>query len=65
MCPTKCNFAVCERSQHELTTDPALVFNPEVDRNQALKQSCLYCAFFLEKGPRKQRKQPAAADVSA
>ena len=34
-CPTKCAFARCERPQHELTTDPALVLDPSVDRHAA------------------------------
>ena len=57
MCPTKCNFAACQRATNKLTSDPALVFDPDVDRSQALKQSCLYCEYFLTHGPRK----PAAA----
>ncbi len=31
-CPTKCAFAKCDRPQHEMTTDPELVFDPSVDR---------------------------------
>ena len=53
MCPTKCFFAECDRPTHEITTDPNLVFDETVDRSQALKQSCLYCVFFLTKGPKK------------
>lgn len=52
MCPTKCAFAGCDRPQHELTTDPALIFSPDVDREAAIKQTCLYCAHFLTRGPR-------------
>lgn len=51
-CPTKCAFATCDRATYELTTDPALIFNPDVDRSQAIKDGCTYCAFFLKSGPR-------------
>ncbi|PKQ29382.1 MAG: hypothetical protein CVT60_05660 [Actinobacteria bacterium HGW-Actinobacteria-10] len=51
-CPTKCAFARCDRPQHELTTDPALVFDPYVDRGKAIKGVCTFCAFFLTRGPR-------------
>jgi len=53
MCPSKCFFAACDRPTHEITSDPELVFDPDIDRSQALKQSCLYCEFFLKNGPRK------------
>jgi len=51
-CPTKCAFAQCDRPSHELTVDPALVFDSGVDRDVAIREECLYCAFFLRKGPR-------------
>lgn len=54
MCPTKCDFANCDRPTYELTIDPALIFDPTVDRDQALKQNCMYCKFFLTNGPRKE-----------
>lgn len=53
MCPTKCYFATCDRPTHELTVDPELIFDETVDRSQALKQNCIYCAFFLKNGPRR------------
>ena len=35
-CPTKCAFAsACPRPTHEVTTDPALIFDPTVDREAA------------------------------
>ena len=52
MCPTKCAFANCERPQHELTSDPELVFCADVDRNAAIKEICLFCELFLNHGPR-------------
>ncbi len=51
-CPSKCAFAYCERSTHKLTTDPELVFSPDVDREAAIMDICLYCEFFLTRGPR-------------
>jgi hypothetical protein len=52
-CPTKCAFTFCERPQHEDTHDPALLFDPTVDREAAIKDVCLHCAFFLREGPRR------------
>ncbi|MDP2401203.1 MAG: hypothetical protein Q8M66_04425 [Actinomycetota bacterium] len=51
-CPTKCAFSQCDRPQHELTTDPALVFDPTADRAAAIKDVCKFCGFFLRNGPR-------------
>lgn len=51
-CPTKCAFAGCDRPSYELTTDPDLIFSPDVDREAAIKEGCLFCAFFLRHGPR-------------
>lgn len=51
-CPAKCAFAGCARDSYELTTDPELVFSVEVDRSAAIKENCLYCAFYLKHGPR-------------
>jgi hypothetical protein len=51
-CPTKCAFAQCDRPQHELTTDPALIFDPDVDRSVAIRGVCTFCGFFLTHGPR-------------
>ncbi|GAB4281720.1 MAG: hypothetical protein Kow0056_17280 [Coriobacteriia bacterium] len=51
-CPTKCAFTWCEREQHEETSDPALLFDPTVDRSATVKDVCLHCAFFLKNGPR-------------
>lgn len=59
MCPSTCSFATCDRPTNELTSDPALVFDPTVDRNAARKQSCLYCAYFLKNGPRRSTDAPA------
>ena len=52
MCPSRCNFSFCQLETHKISTDAALVFDPNVDRSQALKQTCLYCEFFLKNGPR-------------
>lgn len=53
-CPTKCVFAnTCPRPTHQVTSDPVLLFDPEIDRDAVIKESCLYCTFFLEHGPRR------------
>jgi hypothetical protein len=52
-CPTKCAFAnACPRASHVVTSDPALIFDPTVDRDAAIKDTCMYCEFFLRHGPR-------------
>lgn len=51
-CPSKCAFAACDRPQHELTSDPMLVFEPTTDRSAAIKEVCGFCAFFLTHGPK-------------
>lgn len=52
-CPTKCAFAnFCHQPQHELTTDPELLFCGVIDRDQAIKETCLFCKYFLTQGPR-------------
>jgi hypothetical protein len=51
-CPLLCHYALCERPMHRITGDPALVFNPVIDRSAAAKEICTRCAFFLSEGPR-------------
>jgi len=51
-CPTKCAFAACDRSTYELVDDPALIFDPAIDRSAAIKDGCQFCGFFLKNGPR-------------
>jgi hypothetical protein len=51
-CPSRCAFSQCDRPSAGVTSDPALIFDPEVDRTAAVKELCLYCAFFLKSGPR-------------
>lgn len=51
-CPSKCAFATCDRPTYEMTVDPDLIFAVGVDRTKAIKDNCLYCAFFLRNGPR-------------
>jgi hypothetical protein len=51
-CPTKCAFTKCDRPQHALTTDPELIFDTNVDREDAIKEACLFCEFYLKNGPR-------------
>ncbi len=51
-CPARCNFAECTLPTHQQTSDPALVFDPFIDRGAAVKESCTFCAFFLTHGPK-------------
>lgn len=51
-CPARCTFAQCDRPSHVATSDPALVFDPWIDRNSAMKEQCTFCEFFLTNGPR-------------
>jgi len=50
-CPAKCAFSTCDRTTHKLTTDPALIFEPWIDRTAAMKENCAFCEFFLSHGP--------------
>lgn len=51
-CPTKCAFANCDRKSHSITSDPELVFDPFVDREQARRDICMFCEFFLRNAPK-------------
>jgi hypothetical protein len=51
-CPISCFYAKCDRDTHSITSDPALVFDPTIDRSAAAKEICTSCAFFLTNGPR-------------
>ncbi|MDO8964898.1 MAG: hypothetical protein Q7W30_10475 [Coriobacteriia bacterium] len=51
-CPTKCAFAQCGRPTNEITSDPALIFEPTIDRMVAKKETCKFCVFYLTNGPR-------------
>ena len=53
MCPARCSFATCDRPTYDFTTDPEYIFAVDVDRDQALKQGCLWCKHFLVNGPKK------------
>ncbi|MCL2818583.1 MAG: hypothetical protein FWD41_02500 [Actinomycetia bacterium] len=63
MCPARCSFAICDRPTYEFTTDPTLVFSPDIDRDATLKQGCLWCKFFLTNGPRKNPDAPAESEA--
>lgn len=54
-CPARCAFAACDRPTHVQTSDPALIFDPWIDRAQAVKEGCTFCAFFLTHGPKVAR----------
>jgi hypothetical protein len=52
-CPTKCAFAnACPRPTHVVTSEAELIFDPTVDRTAAIKDTCMYCEFFLRNGPK-------------
>ena len=51
-CPTKCAFAVCDRSTFVVVTDSDLLFDPTVDRSVTIKDGCMLCGFFLTNGPK-------------
>jgi hypothetical protein len=53
-CPARCAFAQCDRPTHRASSDPALIFDPTLDREQAAKEQCTFCEFFLTNGPRPQ-----------
>ena len=52
-CPSKCVFAnLCQRPTHAVCTDPELLFDPGLVRDDVIKETCLFCEFFLKNGPR-------------
>jgi len=63
MCPSTCKFAVCNRPEHKPTWDPKYVFEPNIDRNEALKHTCIHCEFFLHNGPKKDPSAPYAHEL--
>jgi hypothetical protein len=51
-CSSRCGFAQCYLPTNSPTSDPALIFDPTVDREAAIKEGCTFCAHFLTHGPR-------------
>jgi len=51
-CPSRCAYAQCDRPSHHAISDPAVVFEPSIDRGAAMKELCTFCGFFLANGPR-------------
>lgn len=51
-CPAECHFAACDRPTHVVTSDFALLLNPERDYDASAKEVCRFCEFFLTKGPK-------------
>lgn len=51
-CPARCSYGQCYNETRDSTSDPALIFDPTIDRDAAAKESCVFCAFFLRNGPR-------------
>lgn len=62
MCPMTCKFAVCLMPEHKPTYDPRYVFEPNIDRDAALKHSCIHCEFFLTKGPKRDKSAPRGSE---
>jgi len=58
MCPATCKFAICDRPEHVPTWDPKYVFEPNIDRDQALKHTCIHCEFFFINGPKRNEDAP-------
>lgn len=52
-CPAKCAFANCDRPTREVSSDPAVIFAVDIDRDAAIKEDCTYCGFFIKNGPRR------------
>jgi hypothetical protein len=65
MCPATCKFAVCNRPEHVATYNPLYVFEPNIDRDQALKHRCFHCEFFLKNGPKKDKDAPRVHELEA
>ena len=63
MCPSTCKFGVCMRPENKPTYDPLYVFEPNIDRDQALKHSCIHCEFFLKNGPKRDKNAPRAHEL--
>lgn len=51
-CPSECFYSKCHRPTRKATSDPDLIFSPDIDRDAAAKENCVYCEFFLTNGPR-------------
>jgi hypothetical protein len=53
-CPSRCAYGQCYSATHVPSSDPALIFDPAIDRDAAMKEQCTFCAFFLAHAPRTQ-----------
>lgn len=51
-CPADCHFAACFRETHHVSSDPALIFRVDLDRETCMKDICQFCEFFLTHAPR-------------
>ncbi|MDR2197340.1 MAG: hypothetical protein LBO07_05180 [Coriobacteriales bacterium] len=52
LCVAECFYAQCRRPTREVATDYELLFDPDVDRQVAVKEICRSCVFFLRHAPR-------------
>lgn len=51
-CPPDCRYTDCLMPTHAIATDVTLLLDATVDRKAAIKETCMYCEFFLTHGPR-------------
>lgn len=58
-CPVDCNFTVCSRPCHKVTSDVNLILDPTIDFTAPIKEACRFCEFFLKHGPRLGPDGPA------
>lgn len=57
----KCAFATCQNPQHKLIEDFALYANGLTLEDEAIKDECMYCEFFLKACARHAKTQPGLA----
>ncbi|MBQ9069659.1 MAG: hypothetical protein IJ131_11520 [Eggerthellaceae bacterium] len=50
-CPADCLNTHCTRPTYEAVSALDALMNPNIDRSAAVKESCMFCRFFLEHGP--------------
>lgn len=60
-CPADCFNTRCERPTHQLVNAMDALLNPDVDRSAARKETCLFCQFFLDNGPKIDFSKPVVA----
>ncbi len=51
-CPARCAYGRCSSPDNAPLSDRLMALDPTVDRSAAQREQCLYCDFFLKRGPR-------------